>query len=87
MEEKKFTETVRTQGFTKSAYFFQILKIYLDDIKFLIDMLQYISNFASLLSFSSLFTRIQHLLAKLLALKGNKVTKKKCRLPKPRFDL
>ena len=67
------------QGFTESPYFSQILKVYLDDIKFPRDMLQYIHDLllCSLSQASSQEDNIYQYLLKLLALEGHKVTKKK----------
>lgn len=76
------------QGYTESPYFSQILKADQEDIKLPRGPLCLICGwFASYLSFSSLSTGRQRLLAKASVLKRHRLPKKIFNLPTSRFDI
>lgn len=95
-EEKQFTWTVVTQGFTESSYFIQILRIDLDDIgstfsQYVNDLLLCAPSLASLQEDSIYLIKHESFTLKLLKL--HEVTKNKtkqnkpCSLSKPRLNI
>lgn len=95
-EEKLFTWTVVTQGFTESSYFIQILRIDLDDIgstfsQYVNDLLLCAPSLASLQEDSIYLIKHESFTLKILKL--HEVTKNKtkqnkpCSLSKPRLNI